>query len=150
MGRAHLCLWRALSAEDAHPQDRHLKGHSEVDLRDTSGQPQFPLRYTLKVHFRDTSGLITLRRPRGFLKDALKMRILCSGLLHSMKRASTDAHKHRQLTTKPEAFTAVFLDGDQLFLVSKQRAVVLRDKMVFTKLYLLSNHPEFVCNLLRF
>ena len=77
--------WRALSDKDPHPQDRHLKGYFEVDLRDTSGQPQFPLRYTLKVHFRDTSGVITLRRPQGRLEDASrKMYIGYSGLKYAL------------------------------------------------------------------
>jgi len=48
----------------------------KVDLRDISGILQvrlsFPLRYTVKVNLRETSGIIIQRHPRGSLEEALR------------------------------------------------------------------------------
>ena len=57
-----------------------------VFLRSISGTLQVNLRYTPKVRFRYTSGIITLRRLEGVLMaDSREMPIVFSGLSQSLK-----------------------------------------------------------------
>ena len=63
--------WVATDTEDPRFRICALRCIFEVDLRDTSGLLQFPLRHTLKVRLRDTSGIASLRRPEGLLRDVI-------------------------------------------------------------------------------